>query len=193
MFYSKTTGGFYDHAIHGNTIPAAAIEITAAYHAELLAAQSAGKRIVADATGYPVAVDPPAPTLAEAQVAALAAIDAAAGRARGRYITTVDGQDATYLLKAQDAERYKAAGYPAAAIASYPWIKAKADATNVAPTAADYQAAANMILSTRDAWVPTGAAIEREREKGKAAVLAAGTASAVDAARAAASDALDAL
>lgn len=60
MFYSKLTGGFYDRDIHGFNIPVDAVEITVAEHAALLTAQSAGKRIEADAKGRPVAVDPPA-------------------------------------------------------------------------------------------------------------------------------------
>lgn len=43
-------------------IPGDAVEITDAEHAALLAAQTAGKVIQGDATGRPVAVDPPAPT-----------------------------------------------------------------------------------------------------------------------------------
>jgi hypothetical protein len=62
MFYAQSTGGFYDTAIHGESIPADAVEITAAEHAALLAAQSTGKAIEADAEGRPVAVDPPPPT-----------------------------------------------------------------------------------------------------------------------------------
>lgn len=65
MKYSKSTGGFYDAAIHGNNIPADAVEITAEEHAALLEGQSNGKRIVADAGGYPVLADQPAPTTAE--------------------------------------------------------------------------------------------------------------------------------
>lgn len=65
MLYSKTTGGFYDRAIHGDNIPADAVEITTDEHAALLAAQSAGKIIQADQNGCPVAVDPPKPTAAQ--------------------------------------------------------------------------------------------------------------------------------
>lgn len=61
MFYSKSTGGFYDRAIHGDNIPADAVEITAEQHAALLTGQSEGKRIVADANGYPILVDPQLP------------------------------------------------------------------------------------------------------------------------------------
>lgn len=193
MKFSKETGGFYLPAIHGADIPADAVEITAAHHAELLAAQSAGKRIAPDINGYPVAVDPPPPTLAEAQAAALAAIDAAAGTVRARYITTADGQESTYLLKAADADRYKAAGYPDAQIAVYPWVLAKAKAMVAAPAAADYRAAANLIIATRDAWVVKGAAIEEARERGKAAVAAALNVAGVATARAAAEAELAAL
>lgn len=69
MFYS---GGFYDAAIHGDKIPADAVEISSEQHATLLAAQSQGKRIVTDESGYPIAVDPPPPT-AEQIIAQLTA------------------------------------------------------------------------------------------------------------------------
>lgn len=61
MRFSKLTGGFYDRSIHGDNIPSDAVEITAEYHAELLAAQSEGKQISADETGAPIAIDPPKP------------------------------------------------------------------------------------------------------------------------------------
>ena len=186
MFYSKTTGGFYDTTIHGNAIPADAVEITIAEHAALLVAQSAGKRIQPDASGYPVAVDPPLQTLTEAQSGALTSIDTAAGAARARYITTANGQDATYMSKAADADRYKADGYPAAQIASYPWVRAKARSMVAAPAAADYQAAADLIIATRDAWVLKGAAIDEARERGKAAVSSAVDVAGVEVVRAAA-------
>ncbi|OQS39773.1 hypothetical protein B0T40_03300 [Chromobacterium haemolyticum] len=66
MYYSKSTGGFYDPAIHGNfQIPADAVEVTAEEHASLLAAQSTGKIIQAGMDGKPVAVDPPLPSTAQ--------------------------------------------------------------------------------------------------------------------------------
>ena len=64
MFYSKTTGGFYDHDIHV-TIPDDAVEIDRATHAALLAGQSEGKRIVPDPDGFPVLADPAPPTEAD--------------------------------------------------------------------------------------------------------------------------------
>jgi len=59
MFYSKYTGGFYSREIHGDNIPADAVEITKAEHTALLAGQAEGKRIVPDADGVPVLQEPP--------------------------------------------------------------------------------------------------------------------------------------
>ena len=65
MFYSKSTGGFYDTAIHGDSIPVDAIEITTEEHAVLFEGQSQGKRIIPDINGFPVLADNPAPTAAD--------------------------------------------------------------------------------------------------------------------------------
>lgn len=65
MKYSKSTNCFYDEAIHGDNIPADAVEITADEHAALINGQSQGKRIVADENGYPVLQDPPPLTVEE--------------------------------------------------------------------------------------------------------------------------------
>jgi len=62
MNYAKSTGGFYDTTIHGDNIPADAVEITDGEHQVLLEGQSQGKLIVADAAGRPVLQDPPPPT-----------------------------------------------------------------------------------------------------------------------------------
>lgn len=65
MFYSKTTGGFYSRDIHGEAIPADAVEITSEEHVALMDAQSQGKIIQPDIDGNPVAVDPPKQTAAQ--------------------------------------------------------------------------------------------------------------------------------
>lgn len=79
MFYSKSTGGFYSREIHGDNIPADAVEITEAEHAALIEGHSIGKVIVADENGRPILVDPPAPT-AEQIAAAVTVARAAAYR-----------------------------------------------------------------------------------------------------------------
>lgn len=61
MFYSARARGFYSREIHGESMPPDAVEITAEQHAQLLAGQSAGKLIDADAFGLPVLRDPPPP------------------------------------------------------------------------------------------------------------------------------------
>lgn len=59
MFYAKSTGGFYTREIHGGNIPADAVEISNDEHAELMAGQSSGQIITADADGNPILQDPP--------------------------------------------------------------------------------------------------------------------------------------
>lgn len=61
-FYSPTTGGFYTRDIHGDNIPADAVEITETEHAALIEGQSQGKVIVADESGRPILQGPPPPT-----------------------------------------------------------------------------------------------------------------------------------
>lgn len=61
MLYSAQTGGFYNREIHGDNIPADAVEITVEEHQALLEGQSNGKIITADKNGKPVLVDPPLP------------------------------------------------------------------------------------------------------------------------------------
>ena len=62
MFYSAQTGGFYDRAIHGDNIPADAVEITMDEWRALLDGQAAGKVIVAGKGGKPELQDQPPPT-----------------------------------------------------------------------------------------------------------------------------------
>ena len=78
MFYSKTTGGFYTREIHGGNIPGDVVQVTTDEHAALIAAQSSGKRIIADASGKPIAVWPDSLlTLDQTKEAHLSALSAA--------------------------------------------------------------------------------------------------------------------
>lgn len=85
MFYSKSTIGFYDAVIHGENIPADAVEITADEHRALLAGQAAGKCIVVDAEGRPALGNLPEPATED--------LAAAARNKRDRLIAETD-----YLL-----------------------------------------------------------------------------------------------
>jgi len=126
--------------------------------------------------------------VAAAKKAAKASVDAAAGAASTKYITVGDGQEGRYQLKAQQADAYKAAGYPADT-SPYPMVQAEADATGASP-----QAACDNIISIRDQWVTVAAKIEKERIAGKLAIdtlPAAATLSDIKAARDAATTALD--
>lgn len=65
MFYSKSTGSFYDPEIHVAGIPGDAVEITKQKHATLMQGQSRGKLITSDDKGYPTLTDRPKSTLDE--------------------------------------------------------------------------------------------------------------------------------
>ena len=127
-----------------------------------------------------------APTLDEVRAIATTKIDAKAESVRLRYITGGAGQAGTYIEKAAQAESFRTAGYPAAAVP--PMVQAEADATGQAP-----QQACDVILATRDAWLVKGADIERERRRGKVGIDAAADEAGVAVARDAAIAALDAL
>ncbi len=73
---SASARGFFDDAIHP-VLPEDAIEITAEYHAALMAGQAVGQEIVWGADGIPSLVDPVPPTEAEMLAAqrAVARID----------------------------------------------------------------------------------------------------------------------
>ncbi len=103
----------------------------------------------------------PPPDVARAM--ALTRIDAAAGRARARYITTAPGQDATYSAKYAEALAYRAAGYPPD-LASYPYVAGES-APNADRTATE---AADRIISTGELWASViGPRIESARVNGK--------------------------
>lgn len=57
MFYAKSTRGFYDPSISGDTMPDDVVEITPQLHVDLLNGQSQGKAIVPDENGMPVLAD----------------------------------------------------------------------------------------------------------------------------------------
>lgn len=138
--------------------------------------------------GWVVSVDAisaPGVNLSDFKAAALAAIDAEAGVARARYITVAPGQEATYILKAQQAAAFKAGGYTGAVPGL---VQAEMDATG-----ATAQAAADDILAQEAAWAYKAAQIESARRRGKVAAGNAADAAAVETVRAAAIAELGAL
>lgn len=108
MFYSQSTGGFYTTQIHGSSIPSDAVEITKAEHAALLTAQSQGKHITADASGRPIAIDPPQPSLGQQIASALASTYADVDAI---YAAAIGGRAPEYEQAEQAALAFQAAGY----------------------------------------------------------------------------------
>jgi hypothetical protein len=113
--------------------------------------------------------------LSEAKEAAKNIIDAAAGQARTRYITTTPGQVATYLEKLSDAEKYVAANYPLVGgvvdAAEYAWLSQEVVA--LTDSAIDFggiapgKYAADAVIAQNAIWRVVGASIEGERTKRK--------------------------
>lgn len=124
--------------------------------------------------------------LAEAQGAAQAQVDAAAGQARLRYITDVPGQQATYQRKEQQAREWVESGYSGPAPS---FIAAEADALGEQP-----QQIAQQVITLADFWAYSkGPEIESARIKHKALIRAATTLEAVQTALSAAMVELEAL
>lgn len=96
------------------------------------------------------------------RLAALAAIDAKAGQVRGRYITIAPGQEATYIMKAQQAHAFKAANYlgPVPGL-----VQSEATARGISAVAS-----CDAILSEEAAWLAKAAQIETARRKWKVSI-----------------------
>lgn len=106
MYASKTTCGFYDVAIHGDSMPVDVVEITSEDHAALLEGQSQGKRIDWDDAGYPFLADQPAPSLTELCSRIDATADAARRAVAGDPLRAVEYDRARLA-----AEQFAAADY----------------------------------------------------------------------------------
>lgn len=218
MFYSKSTGGFYDSTIHGertltivdpawtrptttitlepgesyvvdgrcmeNTgeapitlndmpdmsvsaqtitvpnpncqIPADSVEIMAEEHAALLVAQSSGKIISAGVDGRPVAVYPPAPSLADQRAAALYRINTACEEAIEKLRVNYPGSEViSWRQQTQEADALDAdpnAPTPLlTAIATTRGISTSELAKSVRAKAAAYAIASGKIIGQRQA------------------------------------------
>lgn len=121
MFYSASNNGFYTRDIHGDNIPADAVEITVEEHQALLEGQSQGKIISADKKGKPVLKDPPPPTpeqiIAQYDAAVQQHLDAFA---RTRNYTNIMSA-ATYATST--VPKFKAEGQYAVEARDATWAK----------------------------------------------------------------------
>lgn len=131
MFASRTTGGFYDPAIH-TTMPDDAEEISAELHIELLNGQAAGK-LIDFSTSPPSLADRPVVYQTASQLSAR--IDT---RVADIYATWTRFE-AEYLFREAAAIKFRDAGYTGDAGI---WIEAFADAAGLG-----LQVACDLILS----------------------------------------------
>lgn len=124
MYYAKSTGGFYDPAIHGDNLPADVVAITVEEHAALLDGQSHGKVIDCSEGGFPFLAEPPSPApLTRTEIEALrlkAYADPVSGS--DRYFSQVARLQAM-AGAAADIEAARTAGTERyeAIRAQYPW------------------------------------------------------------------------
>ena len=116
-----------------------------------------------------------AEALAEAKSRARADLAAAVAAARAAYITTLPGQQMIYMAKEAEARAY--VSDPAPDMASYPLLSAE-----VGITAPDAWQLAQIWLAMADIWRSAAAQIEALRLSTAAAIEAAVTLQAVDAA-----------
>lgn len=99
-------------------------------------------------------------------------IDNQAGLTRGKYITDVPGQAATYLLKADQATKYKAGNYQGAIPGL---VQSEATARGISA-----QQAADDIIAEQDQWVALTTGVETIRRLGKVNVKKATSPQAVE-------------
>lgn len=76
MKFCPSTNGFYLDSIHGASIPSDAVIITDAAYRALLDGQSLGKRIATGPDGFPVLLEPDAPSTEQIIAQYEAALDA---------------------------------------------------------------------------------------------------------------------
>jgi hypothetical protein len=94
MFFSASTGGFYDPKLNAD-IPGDAVEVTASVYLDLLSGQAAGSFISSGDDGHPVlipaATGPGTIQIVTARQAKLALLDAGLFDDIETYIGTLDG------------------------------------------------------------------------------------------------------
>lgn len=162
-------------------IPPDAVEITPEQHAALIEGQSTGKRIVADADGYPVLQDPPQLTPEQLRANALARIDAAHAQHINSLLgNPTEAERATWTRKQVMADAILSGAELSQADSAY--LHALGATTDAARTA--------MATKVRDKvaryWTLVGVA-DHVRDVARDAVRAAQTADEINAALAAAS------
>ena len=186
IYYSKNTGGFYDSAIHGKNIPAAALEITIEEYRALMHGQSQGKRISSDSDGRPVLIDSPPISVAGRRTTAKINIDIVVGKARARYVSAGQLIEEEYHLTRQQTLAWRAAGSLADSVPAS--IQAWADAAGI--TAEEAAASIEQIATY---WESVLLKVRQLRLAGKASVDASANTADFDAVAQVYIDQLDAM
>jgi hypothetical protein len=104
-FYSVSTGGFYTSDINP-TMPTDVVEITEEYYQSLLAGQSEGLQIVADAQGYPILITP-VPVSATVEQNKIAAVKLLANTDWTTMSDVVSPANTSYLSNQADFIAYR--------------------------------------------------------------------------------------
>jgi hypothetical protein len=170
--YSPSTRGFYIPEIHGDGIPADAVDVSAEQHDALMTAQSEGNRIEPDAAGNPVAVAPAASlTLADVKAAKLSDLAAACAQ---RMATIKAGYPAdeisTWDKQESEAREYKRTGGTAAT----PLLSALSSARGVA-----LSDLVDRVIAKADQFAAVSGAIIGKRQRYEDEVAAAADAAGV--------------
>ena len=97
---------------------------------------------------------------------AITFIDTFAGKLREKYITSIPGQDATYISKQLDAEAYKVAGYPSDGT-PYKWVTAEWNSLKTVTPNVTMQQTADGLLAIAQQWAIIGSTIESARRTAK--------------------------
>ena len=94
-------------------------------------------------------------------------VDAKAGFVRAKFITIAPGQEATYILKAQQARAFALAGF----VGPIPGLVA----AEMAATGKDAQTVTTQIQAEESQWAQLAGGIENIRRRGKVAITSAPT------------------
>ena len=151
IFFLPSHGGFFESAIHGDAVPADAIEITGAQRSQLLAGISAGYSVAISGDDLPILIDPPpyVPTATDL----CDQIDTAADRTR-RAVAGDPLRAVEYDRARLAAEQFAAAGYegevpPMVAAWAINGRSAQQAADSILAEAAAYTAALELLRTTR--------------------------------------------
>lgn len=158
--------GFYDPRIHGDKLPADAVELTDEEWLDCI--NNPGRRRIDPATRRVIPYAPPIDA-ATVKAAAKRAVDQTAEKVRLRHITPGDGQSLVYARKEAQARAclaaHDAANPPPAG--AYPALEAE-----IGINGADVLAVAQVVVGLADAWGAIADQIEALRLSAKAAIAA---------------------